>query len=140
MSTALDKIKQMKRGKHVVTNDHEMDEMQASGDSAMDYVRSTPNPRRTGLLDQYVAWIDPKDLKRASRLGIRRVDRVGPEVEDVTRGEVVGHEDHGTIVLLFIRTGIPGHRFQRVAFDPAGEGRIRVTTFGGSVWLGPVEP
>jgi hypothetical protein len=36
--------------------------------------------------------------------------------------------------------GLPFANIQRVVFDPADESRLFVTTFGGSVWHGPVEP
>ena len=36
--------------------------------------------------------------------------------------------------------GLPFANAQRVAFDPADETIIYVTTFGGSVWRGPAEP
>ena len=35
---------------------------------------------------------------------------------------------------------LPFANIQRVAFDPGDEGRIHVTTFGGSAWRGPAEP
>jgi hypothetical protein len=35
---------------------------------------------------------------------------------------------------------LPFANIQRVEFDPGDEARIRVTTFGGSVWRGPVVP
>ncbi len=37
-------------------------------------------------------------------------------------------------------TGLPFSNAQRVTFDPQDDGRIYVTTFGGSVWLGPAGP
>jgi hypothetical protein len=36
--------------------------------------------------------------------------------------------------------GLPFANAQRVAFDPADDSVIYVTTFGGSVWRGPAEP
>ena len=36
--------------------------------------------------------------------------------------------------------GLPFSNIQRVTFDPADEGLMYVTTFGGSVWRGPVAP
>ena len=36
--------------------------------------------------------------------------------------------------------GLPFANIQRVEFDPADDIRIRVTTFGGSVWRGPAVP
>lgn len=36
--------------------------------------------------------------------------------------------------------GLPFSNIQRVAFDPFDDARMRVTTFGGSVWLGPISP
>jgi hypothetical protein len=35
---------------------------------------------------------------------------------------------------------LPFANIQRVTFDPADEQRMFVTTFGGSVWHGPVQP
>ena len=35
---------------------------------------------------------------------------------------------------------LPFSNIQRVVFDPSDEGRVYVTTFGGSVWRGPAEP
>ncbi len=35
---------------------------------------------------------------------------------------------------------LPFSNIQRVEFDPANEARLHVTTFGGSVWRGPVAP
>lgn len=35
---------------------------------------------------------------------------------------------------------LPFSNIQRVVFDPADRQRIYVTTFGGSVWRGPVAP
>ena len=40
-----------------LTNDGELDAMLASGNDAIKLVRSTPNPKRVGLRDQYIAWI-----------------------------------------------------------------------------------
>ena len=36
--------------------------------------------------------------------------------------------------------GLPFANIQRVEFDPADDARLRVTTFGGSIWFGPQEP
>lgn len=36
--------------------------------------------------------------------------------------------------------GLPFANIQRVVFDPAEESRMYVTTFGGSVWRGPIMP
>ena len=36
--------------------------------------------------------------------------------------------------------GLPFSNIQRIAFDPHDEARMYVTTFGGSVWHGPVVP
>jgi len=36
--------------------------------------------------------------------------------------------------------GLPFSNIQRVVFDPVDDGRMYVTTFGGSVWRGPVVP
>jgi photosystem II stability/assembly factor-like uncharacterized protein len=36
--------------------------------------------------------------------------------------------------------GLPFSNVQRVAFDPSDEGRMYVTTFGGSIWHGPDVP
>jgi hypothetical protein len=35
---------------------------------------------------------------------------------------------------------LPFSNIQRVVFDPSDEARLIVTTFGGSVWRGPIEP
>ena len=35
---------------------------------------------------------------------------------------------------------LPFSNIQRVEFDPGDESRIHVTTFGGSVWRGPIAP
>ena len=35
---------------------------------------------------------------------------------------------------------LPFSNIQRVEFDPADPSRLRLTTFGGSVWRGPAEP
>jgi hypothetical protein len=35
---------------------------------------------------------------------------------------------------------LPFANIQRVVFDPADPDRMWVTTFGGSVWRGPIEP
>jgi len=36
--------------------------------------------------------------------------------------------------------GLPFSNIQRVVFDPADDARLYVTTFGGSVWRGPIVP
>ena len=46
--------------------------------------------------------------------------------------------DHGRTWQPF--HALPFSNIQRVVFDPADERRIYVTTFGGSVWRGPVAP
>jgi hypothetical protein len=35
---------------------------------------------------------------------------------------------------------LPFANIQRVHFDPRDEAALRVTTFGGSVWRGPITP
>jgi hypothetical protein len=35
---------------------------------------------------------------------------------------------------------LPFSNVQRVVFDPANDARLYVTTFGGSVWRGPIVP
>jgi hypothetical protein len=35
---------------------------------------------------------------------------------------------------------LPFANIQRVEFDPSDQASLRVTTFGGSVWRGPIEP
>lgn len=65
LAVALDKFKRMKAGERVVTNDKQLDILSAhftahDGDDANIYFRSVvskPNPKRVGILDQYVAWI-----------------------------------------------------------------------------------
>lgn len=59
--TPADKLKAMKKGDVVVTNDGEMDQMLELGDDAIYKVRSLPNPRRLGVKDQYIAWIGEAD-------------------------------------------------------------------------------
>lgn len=51
------KLEALKGGKHVITNDAEMDAMLAWDSDTMKLVRSKPNPNRLGLRDQYIAWI-----------------------------------------------------------------------------------
>ncbi len=46
--------------------------------------------------------------------------------------------DHGRSWEAF--DGLPFSNIQRVVFDPANPHQLIVTTFGGSVWQGPVEP
>ena len=46
--------------------------------------------------------------------------------------------DHGRTWEAF--DGLPFSNIQRVVFDPANPRQLIVTTFGGSVWRGPVEP
>ncbi|MHB1306911.1 MAG: hypothetical protein ACYDC1_08420 [Limisphaerales bacterium] len=46
--------------------------------------------------------------------------------------------DHGRTWAAF--NDLPFSNIQRVEFDPADETRLRVTTFGGSVWRGPIAP
>lgn len=58
MVTAKDKLEAMKNGERVITNDAELDSMLELGDDSIDDVRSVPNPKRVGVLDQYVAWIE----------------------------------------------------------------------------------
>jgi photosystem II stability/assembly factor-like uncharacterized protein len=36
--------------------------------------------------------------------------------------------------------GLPFSNIQRITFDPSDESRMYVTTFGGSIWCGPVAP
>ena len=55
------KLKVMKKGHVVVTNDEELSGMLELGDDAVYKVRSLPNPKRVGLLDQYIAWIGEAD-------------------------------------------------------------------------------
>ena len=52
------KLNELKSGKQVITNELELDIMLSLGDDAIYQVRSAPNPKRVGLLDQYIAWID----------------------------------------------------------------------------------
>jgi hypothetical protein len=47
-------------------------------------------------------------------------------------------KDDGTTWAPF--TDLPFSNIMRIRFDPAGPGSMYVTTFGGSVWHGPVEP
>jgi hypothetical protein len=35
---------------------------------------------------------------------------------------------------------LPFSNIQRIVFDPSDENRMYVTTFGGSIWRGPVAP
>lgn len=46
--------------------------------------------------------------------------------------------DHGRSWQAF--DDLPFSNVQRVAFDPSDRRVMYVTTFGGSVWRGPVEP
>jgi photosystem II stability/assembly factor-like uncharacterized protein len=46
--------------------------------------------------------------------------------------------DHGRSWQAF--DDLPFSNVQRVAFDPSDDGLMYVTTFGGSVWRGPIEP
>jgi len=46
--------------------------------------------------------------------------------------------DHGQTWQAF--DGLPFSNVQRVAFDPSDQCVMYVTTFGGSVWRGPIEP
>ena len=59
--TVKDKLKAMKKGESVVTNDRELDAMLALDDDAIYKVRSIPNPKRVGIRDQYIAWIGQPD-------------------------------------------------------------------------------
>lgn len=52
------KLEALRAGKHVITNDAEMDAMIEMDGDTMQLVRSIPNPHRVGLRDQYEAWID----------------------------------------------------------------------------------
>ena len=56
------KLDRMKCGNTVITNDRELDAMRDTGDEAYYVVRTLPNPNRCGVLDQYRAWIDPRDI------------------------------------------------------------------------------
>jgi hypothetical protein len=46
--------------------------------------------------------------------------------------------DHGQTWKAF--DALPFSNIQRVEFDPADPARIRLATFGGSVWCGPIAP
>ena len=59
--TPRQKLNAMKKGKTVVTNEKELDEMLELGDDAIYHVRSVPNPKRVGTKDVYVAWIGEAD-------------------------------------------------------------------------------
>jgi hypothetical protein len=56
------KIKALRAGQRVITNDAELDELTpALGDDG-NHLRSIPNPRRVGVLDEYEAWLEkPKE-------------------------------------------------------------------------------
>ena len=56
MDIVKEKIKKMKAGQKVITNDKEMDTMSEIDGDFMNCVRSITNPDRCGILDQYVAW------------------------------------------------------------------------------------
>ena len=56
MSTE-DKVKAMRAGEKVITNDEEMDAMLVIDDELHYIMRSAINPDRVGLLDKYVSWI-----------------------------------------------------------------------------------
>jgi hypothetical protein len=56
--TPKEKVESMKRGERVVTSDQELDAVLALGDEAIYEVRTLPNPKRLGVLDQYVGWIE----------------------------------------------------------------------------------
>jgi hypothetical protein len=47
-------------------------------------------------------------------------------------------EDDGKTWTAF--RGLPFSNIQRVEFDPQAEDHLFVTTFGGSVWRGPIKP
>lgn len=68
MVSARDKLESMKRGEEVITNDAELDAMLELGDDSIDDVRSVPNPKRVGVLDQYVAWIEHERNAREGRV------------------------------------------------------------------------
>ncbi len=55
------KLNELKTGRSIVTNDNEMDAMIDKDSDTMKLVRSKPNSKRVGLLDQYIAWIGEID-------------------------------------------------------------------------------
>ena len=51
------RLDQLKQGKAIVTNDETLDAIARLGDEAYYTIRSLHNPKRVGILDQYIAWI-----------------------------------------------------------------------------------
>ena len=56
------KIRFLKEGRAIITNDAELDQMMAFDDSWAVEIRSVPNPGRIGVKDQYIAWIGRADF------------------------------------------------------------------------------
>lgn len=57
---ARNSLDRLKRGERIITNDLTLDAIleHCQDDDARYEIRSLPNPKRCGVLDQYVAWID----------------------------------------------------------------------------------
>ena len=57
------KVEALRRGERIVTNDAELDEIgPALGDDG-NRLKSVPNGRRVGILDQYEAWLEKLKTK-----------------------------------------------------------------------------
>ena len=67
MNSVLEKkVKDLLEGKRIITNGQELDEIEKVMGDECNWLRSIPNPRRLGILDQYEAWISKEIVDEIS--------------------------------------------------------------------------
>ncbi len=65
MSNLANIVERLKNGERLVVSDRTMDALEGLDDHFVKNLRSVPNPDRVGLLDKWIAYMDPVTLQDA---------------------------------------------------------------------------